>query len=80
MRGDEGDVVVGECFSLDAEHRRAREVGKRFIITGNTEAQTGESPTSIVGAIPAWHLLASSRLRGEDGRGESAGGVSEAFR
>ena len=32
MSGDEGDVVVGESFSLDAQHRHTRDVGKRDIL------------------------------------------------
>ena len=32
MGGDERDVVVSECFSLDAQHRHTRDVGKRDIL------------------------------------------------
>ncbi|MNT19064.1 hypothetical protein D3C72_1543010 [compost metagenome] len=32
MSGDERDVVVGESFSLDAQHRHTRDVGKRDIL------------------------------------------------
>ncbi|MCY1242821.1 hypothetical protein D9M72_558110 [compost metagenome] len=32
MGGDERDVVVSQCFSLDAQHRHTRDVGKRDIL------------------------------------------------